>query len=97
MKSLIQRINKLDYFIQRKGTGSPATLACKIGISERSLYDYLKLMKDMGAPISYSRGCGSYYYKETGSFHITFEESTLCVDSGAVEQKHTVAHEQEIV
>jgi predicted DNA-binding transcriptional regulator YafY len=47
-------------------------LAKKIGISERSLYDYLKIMKDMGAPVSYSRDTGSYYYKEYGQFRIAF-------------------------
>jgi biotin operon repressor len=74
MKSLIQRLRRLDHLIRHRGTGSPATLAKKIGISERSLYDYLKLLKDMGAPISYSRDKGSYYYKEHGSFHIAFHE-----------------------
>jgi hypothetical protein len=74
MKSLIQRLRRLDHLIRHRGTGSPATLAKKIGISERSLYDYLKIMKDMGAPITYSRDKGSYYYKEYGSFHIAFRE-----------------------
>jgi len=74
MKSLIQRLRRLDHLIRHRGTGSPATLAKKIGISERSLYDYLKLLKDMGAPVTYSRDAGSYYYKEHGSFHIAFLE-----------------------
>jgi hypothetical protein len=72
MKSLIHRLRRLDHLIRQKGTGSPASLARKIGISERSLFDYLKLMKDMGAPVTYSRDAGSYYYKEHGSFHIAF-------------------------
>jgi predicted DNA-binding transcriptional regulator YafY len=44
----------------------------KIGISERSLYDYLKLLKEMGAPVKFSRGRRTYYYSEGGHFHVSF-------------------------
>jgi hypothetical protein len=81
MKSLIQRLRRLDYLIHQKGTGAPASLAKKIGISERSLFDYLKLMKGMGAPIKYSRDLCSYYYKEHGSFHIAFLEHNPFLES----------------
>jgi predicted DNA-binding transcriptional regulator YafY len=91
MKSLIQRLRRLDHLIRHRGTGSPATLAKKIGISERSLYDYLKLLKDMGAPVTYSRDAGSYYYKEHGSFHIAFLEynSFSETDNGHYEENST--------
>jgi predicted DNA-binding transcriptional regulator YafY len=72
MKSLLHRLIRLDYLIKHKGTGTPADCAMKIGISERSLYDYLKLLKDMGAPVKFSRGRRTYYYCEGGHFHISF-------------------------
>lgn len=72
MKSLLHRLIRLDYLINHKSTGSPADCAMKIGISERSLYDYLKLLKDMGAPVKFSRGRRTYYYSEGGHFHISF-------------------------
>jgi predicted DNA-binding transcriptional regulator YafY len=75
MQTFILRLKRLDTLIHQKGTGTPAHLASKIGISERALYDYLKLMKELGAPIRYSRGRGSYYYIVDGSFHINFEET----------------------
>jgi hypothetical protein len=72
MKSLLKKINQLDNLIHEQCTGSPAILSRKIGVSERSVFDYLKLMKQMGAPISYSRQRGTYTYKSDGRFNIRF-------------------------
>jgi predicted DNA-binding transcriptional regulator YafY len=72
MKSLLHRLIRLDYLIHLKATGKPAACANKIGISERSLYDYLKILKEMGAPVRFSRNRGTYYYNEDGRFRISF-------------------------
>jgi predicted DNA-binding transcriptional regulator YafY len=71
-KEIFQRLTRIDHLIRIKGTGTPSQLAGKIGISERSTYEYLRLMKDFGAPVSYSRQRKSYYYKEDGRFTISF-------------------------
>jgi len=47
--------------------------ARKMGISERSLYEYLKVLKDLGAPIKFSRQDHSYYYEIEGQFQIAFQ------------------------
>ncbi len=75
MKSLLHRLIRLDYLIHLKSTGTPADCAQKIGISERSLYDYLRILKEMGAPIKFSRNRGTYYYSEDGRFRISFIEN----------------------
>ena len=72
MKSLLHRLIRLDHLIAHKSTGKPADCANKIGISERSLYDYLKILKDMGAPVKFSRDRRTYFYSEGGHFHISF-------------------------
>lgn len=72
MKSLLHRLIRLDHLIALKSTGTPHDCANKIGISERSLYDYLRILKEMGAPIQFSRNRGTYYYKEEGRFRISF-------------------------
>jgi predicted DNA-binding transcriptional regulator YafY len=72
MKSLLQRLVRLDFLIAHKSTGTPADCANKIGISERSLYDYLKILKEMGAPVKFSRDRRTYFYSEGGRFHISF-------------------------
>ena len=72
MKSLLHRLIRLDYLIHLKATGKPADCAHKIGISERSLYDYLRILKEMGAPVKFSRDRRTYFYSEGGQFHISF-------------------------
>jgi hypothetical protein len=42
------------------------------GISERSLQEYLKVLKDLGAPIKWPRLDRSYYYSVEGQFFINF-------------------------
>lgn len=78
MKSLLHRLIRLDYLIHLKSTGTPANCAQKIGISERSLYDYLKILKEMGAPIKFSRNRGTYYYIEDGRFRVSFISEEVC-------------------
>ena len=72
MKQYLSLLLRLDQFIRQKGTGSPPEFARKMGISERSLYEYLKVLKDLGAPIRFSRQDHSYYYEIDGQFHISF-------------------------
>ena len=72
MKSLLNRLIRLDYLIYLNATGKPHDCAQKIGISERTLYDYLKLLREMGAPVKFSRHRGTYYYNEEGRFRISF-------------------------
>jgi len=61
MKHYLNLLLRLDQFIRQKGTGSPPEFARKMGVSERSLYEYLKVLKELGAPIRFSRQDRSYY------------------------------------
>jgi predicted DNA-binding transcriptional regulator YafY len=72
MKHYLNLLLRLDSFIRSKGTGSPPEFAQKMGVSERSLYEYLKVLKDLGAPIRFSRQERSYYYENGGQFQISF-------------------------
>lgn len=74
MKQILHRLIRIDYLIRLKATGSPTDLGQKIGISERSIYEYIRLMKEFGAPIAFSRQRNSYYYLNEGSFKIKFED-----------------------
>jgi predicted DNA-binding transcriptional regulator YafY len=72
MKHYLNLLLKLDLFIRQKGTGVPREFARKMGISERSLYEYLKVLKELGAPIKWPRIERSYYYSVDGQFFISF-------------------------
>ncbi len=69
------RLEHLDNLIRLKATGDPKTLARKLDISLRAVYDYINTLKSLGAPISYNRNKGTYYYDEKGRFHFKFIKS----------------------
>ncbi|HXD76367.1 MAG TPA: hypothetical protein VN616_01095 [Puia sp.] len=71
-KEIFNRLDRIDQLIRIKGTGTPAQLAGKLGLSERSTYEYIRLMKDFGAPVVYSRDRQSYYYLHEGRFIVSF-------------------------
>ncbi|MCL1934419.1 MAG: helix-turn-helix domain-containing protein [Candidatus Azobacteroides sp.] len=58
---LLQRIHRL---INASCTGTPEEFARRMRISERHLREIIVEMKDLGAPIEYSRRNETYYYKE---------------------------------
>lgn len=76
-KRYFERLQTIDYLIRIKGTGKPAQLAKRLRISERTLYEFLKMMKDLGAPIEYDRYKESYYYTEKGGFNIRFVKNLV--------------------
>lgn len=61
----IEIIERIDWLIKHKCTGSPKKLAKLLDISERRTYDYIKLLKnEFKAPIYYNHSDKSYEYKE---------------------------------
>ncbi len=67
----LYRIIRLNDLIRRKGTGSTEDVAKKLGISIRTCQRLIKTLKNMGAPIEFSKGRNSFcYYKENGRFVI---------------------------
>ena len=45
----LQHLDRLDSLIRRKATGSSAHLAARFGCSRRSIYNYLKTLKELEA------------------------------------------------
>ena len=59
----IRIIIKIHDFILTEQTGSPNELSCKLGVSERTIYNYISYMKvEMNAPIIYDNQKGNYMY-----------------------------------
>jgi len=76
------RLVRIDYLIRIKGTGTPSQLASRLEVGERTIYEYINIMKALGAPIQYSRQRRSYYYDKRGSFTISFvDEDTRITES----------------
>lgn len=69
MKIDLTRVMTLDFLIRQKATGSPETLATRLGISRRTLFFTLNFMRDsLNAPIAYNRFRETYFYAEKGLF-----------------------------
>jgi predicted DNA-binding transcriptional regulator YafY len=60
----LQRLERIDYLIRRKATGTPEEFAIQMNLSRSALMEYIREMKEIGAPIVYCRQRQSYYYKE---------------------------------
>lgn len=72
-KNILERLERIDRLIRIKGTGSPAELAARLKMSERNVYQYLNLMRDLGAPIKFDPYRETYYYSEEGQFIVCFQ------------------------
>lgn len=72
MKTLeiLTRLQKMDQLIRLKATGKPNEFARRIGISQSMLYNYLNLLKSLGASIHYSRSRNSYEYEHSVKFQL---------------------------
>ena len=70
----IDRVKRIDNLIRLKATGSPKELAFKLGTSEWVIYQHLKEMKELGAPIAYCFQDNSYIYLEKGKFDFSFQK-----------------------
>ncbi|MCO6489923.1 MAG: hypothetical protein J5I98_16015 [Phaeodactylibacter sp.] len=73
----IDRVERIHQMIQYKRTGNPVQFAKKLGMSESKLYQTLKELKQLGAPIAYCRYRQSYLYLRPVRFRFGFEENAL--------------------
>lgn len=66
---LLQRI---DYLIRTRSTGTPKTLGDRLGISECSVYRLIERLKGQGLPIAYDKHSRTYYYTESVKWNVEF-------------------------
>jgi hypothetical protein len=71
-KDILERLSRIDHLIRIKGTGTPAQLAKRLNLSERTIYDYISFLKGLGCPIKFDSFRESYYYEEEGYFIVAF-------------------------
>ena len=46
-------LKRMDALIKRKSTGTPFQLARRLNISRSSVHNYIKILKEFGAPVVY--------------------------------------------
>ncbi|MFY0254552.1 HTH domain-containing protein [Chitinophaga sp. 30R24] len=72
-KHYFNRLEKIDSLIRIKGIGTPQNLSNRLGISKRTVYEYLDILKSLGAGIQYCKERRSY--EEDGCFDFRFRRS----------------------
>lgn len=72
LNNKIERIKRMHDLIRYKRTGKPDQFARKMGLSESMLYNMLKELKQLGAPIAYCRYRESYEYMHPVEFRVGF-------------------------
>ncbi len=76
MERQFSRIQTIDYLIRIKGTGSCKQLANGLHISERTVQEAIKFMKEhLGCPIAYDRYKETYYYLDHGGVSLRFQKT----------------------
>jgi predicted DNA-binding transcriptional regulator YafY len=72
LNEIINRLRYIDILIRENKTGNAEDLAVIVGVSVRTVYKYLDLMKRLGAPIAFNTLSKTYYYETEGSFICAF-------------------------
>ena len=72
----LERFERLHRMIGKRATGSPAELAEKLDLSKRAVFEYIRVMREMGAPISFCHIRQTYYYERSVRFSMGFWESS---------------------
>lgn len=68
----LKTIERLDQLIRLKATGSPLELSKRLETSERTIYNIIRTMKNMSAPIYYCKAVQSYCYEDEVRFKFGF-------------------------
>lgn len=74
-KHYFDRLDRLHELIRRKSTGTPPCLARRLDVSLRTTFDYINILRSLGADIHYCKTRESYYYSEEGTFYFKFIKS----------------------
>jgi hypothetical protein len=68
----IDRLKRMDDLIRRRATGTAQEFAEKLHISPSQLFQDLKEMRALGAPIDYCQKRKSYFYEKEGKLVLDF-------------------------
>lgn len=74
------RLLRMESLIAKKATGTPQEFAAKLGMTQATLFRYLKLLKETyKAPIEFCHQVSSYKYTDP-AFHLNLNEWPVTVN-----------------
>lgn len=72
---ILNLLERMDQLIRLRATGTPSQFAQKIELSKSMLYIYLDLLRDLGAPIQYSKSEKTYFYAYKVTLHLKYKKN----------------------
>jgi predicted DNA-binding transcriptional regulator YafY len=78
-------LERLDWLIRTKSTGTPIALANRLNTSECTVYRLIGRLKDQGFPIAYDKENHTYFYTEFVKINMTInvgEDEILKITGG---------------
>ena len=70
----IKKIMAIHELIKRHQTGPPKALSARIGVSERTVYHYIRFMKtELNTPVKWSATKQSYVYETYGDLNFDWQ------------------------
>lgn len=69
----LELVERMDQLIRLKATGTSLELSEKLGISRSTVYAYIALMKELGAPLYYCKKTRSFCYSHEVRFIFGFK------------------------
>lgn len=73
----IEKIKKAHQLIQGEKTGNPDEFAKALRMSRSQIYNVIDILKDIDAPIKYSRKQQSFYYEKAFDLELLFTLKTI--------------------
>jgi len=70
----IKKIMAIHDLIKTHRTGTPKALSARIGVSERTVYHYIRFMKvELNTPVKWSAIKQSYVYETNGDLNFDWQ------------------------
>jgi biotin operon repressor len=67
------QLERLHQLIKSGSTGSPAELAHRLGVTDRTVKKYISDLRKLGARIEFCRYRSTYYYSKAVTFRFGYE------------------------
>ncbi len=88
----LERLQRMNRLIKAEKTGTPEEFASFLGISTSHRYRCIEEIKDMGAPVSFSRHRKTYFYKHGFDLKVHYSvevisDNSIRKISGGLNQK----------
>lgn len=71
--SYLNVLIRVDSLIHLQNTGTPADLAHKLNVSERTVYNIVAFLRELGGDIVYDKYRSSYCYRSSKRLFIKYE------------------------